>query len=175
MNKDGEGCDYLRQKVPCISKAKKKGIFIGPQVKQLFQETNFKNKLNAAKRRAWNAFENVCSNFLGNTNSENYIAIIEEILSSYRALGCNMSLKLHFLQCHLAIFPGNMGAVSDENGERFHQEIFQMQKKDTAANGTQICWLITARCLYRRHQQMNTRQKITKWVADVMFVYFYVG
>jgi len=108
--------------------------------------------LNAADRRAWDAFENVCSNFLGNKNSENYVEIMQELLSSYRALGCNMSLKLHFLQCHLAIFLGNMGAVSDENGERFHQDISQMEK-DTAANGTQICWLITAGCLYGRHQQ----------------------
>jgi len=54
MNKEGRGCDYLRQKVPYISEAKiQEGIFISPQVQQLFQELNFKNKLNAADRRAW--------------------------------------------------------------------------------------------------------------------------
>jgi len=54
MNKEGRGCNYLRQKVRCIRKAKiQEGIFICPQVEQLFQEINFKNKLNAAKRRAW--------------------------------------------------------------------------------------------------------------------------
>jgi hypothetical protein len=102
---------------------------------------------------------------LGNKNSENYAEIMEELLSSYCALGCSMSLKLHFLQCHLAIFLGNMGAVSDENGGRFHQE------KDTAANLTQICWMITARCLYGRHQQKNMRQKMIKWIADVTVIY----
>ena len=38
--------------------------------------------------------------------------------------GCNVSLKFHFLQSHLYIFPGNKGAVSDKHGERFHQDIF---------------------------------------------------
>jgi len=54
---------------------------------------------------------------------------MQELLSSYRALGCNMSLKLHFLHWHLVILLGNMGAVSDENGERFHQDISQMEKR----------------------------------------------
>ena len=37
--------------------------------------------------------------------------------------GCNMSLKLHFLQSHLNFFKEDMAAVSDENGEHFHQDI----------------------------------------------------
>jgi len=57
MNKKGEGFDYLRLKFPRISEAKiNDGIFVGPQVKQLFQDPNFKNKLNAANRIAWDAF-----------------------------------------------------------------------------------------------------------------------
>lgn len=37
--------------------------------------------------------------------------------------GLNMSLKIHFLHSHLDFFPENLGDVSDEHGERFHQEI----------------------------------------------------
>jgi hypothetical protein len=29
-------------------------------------------------------------------------------------LGCNLSIKLHFLHSHLANFPNNLGTVSDE-------------------------------------------------------------
>ena len=54
---------------------------------------------------------------------------MEKLLSSYCALGCNMSLKLHFLQSHLGFSPVNMGAVSAEHGERFHQDIPRMEKK----------------------------------------------
>jgi hypothetical protein len=104
----------------------KKGIFVGAQVKQLFQDLNFKNKLNAAEKRSWDVFENACSYFLG---SEIYVEILEELLSTYRALGCNMLLKLHFLQFHLDFFMGNMGAVSDEHGEKFHQDIPRMKTR----------------------------------------------
>jgi hypothetical protein len=54
---------------------------------------------------------------------------VDELLSAYKALGCNMSLKIHFLHSHLDFFPENMGAISDEHGERFHQEISQMEKR----------------------------------------------
>ena len=38
-------------------------------------------------------------------------------------------LKTHFLQSHLDFFPLNRGEVSDEHGERFHQEIAAMEKR----------------------------------------------
>jgi hypothetical protein len=38
-----------------------------------------------------------------------------------------MSLKLHFLNAHLDYFPENLGAVSEELGERFHQDIKEME------------------------------------------------
>jgi hypothetical protein len=40
-----------------------------------------------------------------------------------------MSLKVHFLGSHLEFFPENLGAVSDEHGERFHQDIYNMEKR----------------------------------------------
>ncbi|GBN20130.1 hypothetical protein AVEN_46025-1 [Araneus ventricosus] len=40
-----------------------------------------------------------------------------------------MSLKMHFLDSHLSFFPDNCGQVSDEHGERFHQDIVNMEKR----------------------------------------------
>ena len=40
-----------------------------------------------------------------------------------------MSLKIHFLHSHLDFFPEDCGAVSDEHGERFHQDISSMEKR----------------------------------------------
>jgi len=40
-----------------------------------------------------------------------------------------MSLKIHFLYSYLDIFPENCGAVSDEHGERFYQDISSMEKR----------------------------------------------
>jgi hypothetical protein len=39
-----------------------------------------------------------------------------------------MSLKPHFLHSHL-VFPENMGAVSDEHGERYNHDISQIEKR----------------------------------------------
>jgi len=40
-----------------------------------------------------------------------------------------MSLKIHFLESHLNFFPENLGEVSDEHSERFHQDILAMEKR----------------------------------------------
>ena len=34
----------------------KEGIFIGPQIKQLFKDQDFSTKLNTTERRAWKEF-----------------------------------------------------------------------------------------------------------------------
>ena len=40
-----------------------------------------------------------------------------------------MSFKLHFLNSHLDYFPENLGAVREEQGERFHQDIKEMERR----------------------------------------------
>jgi hypothetical protein len=54
---------------------------------------------------------------------------MERLFQSYEAMGCNMSLKIHFLHSHLDFSPQNLGAVSDELGECFHQDIAVMEKQ----------------------------------------------
>lgn len=41
----------------------KEGIFVGPQIKQLFKDIDFSTKLNAIERWAWEAFERVSGTF----------------------------------------------------------------------------------------------------------------
>ncbi|UYV69545.1 hypothetical protein LAZ67_6003933 [Cordylochernes scorpioides] len=40
-----------------------------------------------------------------------------------------MYLKIYFLDSHLDFFPDNLSAVSDERGERFHQDISSMEMR----------------------------------------------
>ena len=54
-----------------------------------------------------------------------------------------MSLKLHLLYSNLDFFPRNMGVISDEHGEKFRNDISQMEKRYGRKNGAQICWLST--------------------------------
>lgn len=96
------------------------------------------------EKRAWTSFVDVCKKFLGNNRSEYYIDIINELMSAYQELGCNMSLKLHYLHSHLDFFPENLGQFSDEHGERFHQEMLQMEIRYEGKSRIQMltnyCW-----------------------------------
>jgi hypothetical protein len=51
------------------------------------------------------------------------------MLEKFKVLGCLMSLKNHFLNSHLDYFPENLGAVIGQQGERFHQEIKEMETR----------------------------------------------
>ncbi|UYV76619.1 hypothetical protein LAZ67_14001482 [Cordylochernes scorpioides] len=161
MDRNASGFAYLKQKLYSISEAKiKEGIFVGPQIRELQQDGNFQNSLNEVEAAAWNSFRNVCKNFLGSVKVENYRDIVNDLLLSYKALGCNMSLKIHFLHSHLDFFPDNLGAVSDEHGERFHQDISSMEKryqgKWSPAMLADYCWT-----LKRDLPQANYRRKST--------------
>ena len=67
--------------------------------------------------------KSVVVNFLGSHRHEKYPDIIDSMLKAYEQLGARMSLKMHFLHSHLDFFPSNLGEVSGEQGERFHQDI----------------------------------------------------
>ena len=121
LHQDGECFQYLSQIFPRISAAKlKEGIFTGPQIRKLLYNNEFDRTLNNKELAAWNSFKDVVHDFLGNRRVENSDMLIENLLRNYEIMGCNMSLKIHFLHSHLDFFPDNFGAVSEEQGERFH-------------------------------------------------------
>ena len=71
----------------------------------------------------------VVQNFLGNKRADNYRELVENMLENFQIAGARMSLKMHFLHSHLDFFPPNNGEVSDEHGERFHQDISCMEQR----------------------------------------------
>jgi len=103
------------------------------------QDKQFKEDLNVTERNAWLSFKRICKDFLGNHKAVNYQDVAQDLLTSYKAVGCNMSFKIHFLESHFKFFPRNLGKVSYEHGERFHQDIMAMEK-GTKASGPQVCW-----------------------------------
>ncbi|GBP23684.1 52 kDa repressor of the inhibitor of the protein kinase [Eumeta japonica] len=98
-------------------------------IKNLKQDTNFERTMNEAEKAAWVSLKNVSQNFLGNNKSEDYSILVDELLENYKYLGCLMNLKLHFLDSHLNHFPENCGDYSEEQGERFHQDISKMENR----------------------------------------------
>jgi len=74
-------------------------------------------------------FKVVCLNFLGNIKAKNYKEFVTDLLNAFQIMGCNMSLKIHFLNSHLDFFLPNLAVVSDEHRERFHPDITTMEKR----------------------------------------------
>src|SRR5215469_12615375 len=70
-------------------------------------------------------------------------------------------LKLHMLHSHLDFFRENLGAVSEEHGERFHQDIAKMEKRyqgrwDSAMMGDYIWNLVREdKSTYQRQPRSN--------------------
>lgn len=62
---------------------------------------------------------------------ENYRKLINDFITQYHILRCRMSIKMHYLHSHLDFFRPNMGDVSEEHGERFHQDILTMANRYT--------------------------------------------
>ena len=89
------------------------------------------------------AFCDVVRGFLGYHKDPNYKQLVAKLIENFRKLGCCISLKVNFLHSHLYIFPENLGDVSEEHGERFHQGIATMKRRyqgrwDTAMMGDYI-------------------------------------
>ena len=121
----------------------KRRYFHCPQIRDIFKDEYFDNLIQGDEKAAWDSFKFVVKVFLGNRRAENYDEFVNNLLQSYQKLGCSMSLKTHFLHPHLDFFPENCGAVSDEHGEGFHQDISSMEKR-YQGNGTVLCSPTTA-------------------------------
>ena len=143
LNKDSPVFSFLQSTFLSLSNAKiKEGAFIGPQIRKLFRNDEFSKMLNEDERTAWNCLKDVCQNSLGFHRTDNYAELVTNLLHSYEVSGCKMSRKVHFLASHLHFFHKNLGNVSDEHGERFHQNIAAVEK-GTRGNGQWECWQTT--------------------------------
>lgn len=147
LPQDGPCFKYLSKKFPFITQDKlKAGIFVGPQIKKLMKDEEFEQTMNEREKEAWTAFRSVTEYFLGNNKDPNYKAIVETMLENFKKMGCNMSVKVHFLHSHIDYFPENLGHYSEEQGERFHQDIKEMERRYQGRwNETMMadyCWML---------------------------------
>ena len=168
LNKDGDCFAYICKAFPGLSDEKKKaGVFDGPQIRQLIRDNQFPLSMTPVEKDAWNAFVKVTENFLGNFRADNYVDLVNDLLDKLHKLGINMSIKVHFLFSHLDRFPENLGAVSDEQGERFHQDIKVMEARYQGRWDSHMmadyCWNIMRDCEGLIHSR---KSKKTKFMPD---------
>ena len=113
------------------------------------------------------------SEFLGNKRDDNYTHLVTVLLQKYHNLACNMSLKIHFLHSHLDFFPPSWGAVSDEHGERFHQDISVMEQRYQGhwneAMLADYCWSLCRNApelLYKTQAKRRWSHEATTWFSS---------
>ncbi|GFV84761.1 HTH_Tnp_Tc3_2 domain-containing protein [Trichonephila clavipes] len=79
-----------------------------------------------------------------------------------------MSVKVHFLHSHLDYFPENLGAVSEEQGERFHQDIKEMERRYQGRWNVNMmadyCWM-----LKRENSQEHSRKKFSRLAVSRVY------
>jgi hypothetical protein len=97
---------YLGTKFSSLSHAKtREGIFDGSQIRKLMMDDDsFTDTMTEIEEDAWNAIKEVVKEFLGNIKDPLYKETVRNMLDKFKLLGCNMSLKLHFLASHLDYF-----------------------------------------------------------------------
>jgi len=106
MDKASHGFKYVSSLFPNVSDTKiKESIFIGHQIRELMRDKQFNEDLNETERNAWVSFKRICKDFLGNHKAVNSQDVVQDLLTLYKAMGCNMRLKIHFLESHLEYFP----------------------------------------------------------------------
>ncbi|XP_066448063.1 uncharacterized protein [Eleutherodactylus coqui] len=157
LSRESECFQHLVFAFPALGFEKiKASVFDGPQIRTLIRDEEFARKMNEEEKAAWLSFVAVTKNFLGNKKAENYELLVQRMLLTFRDIGCNMSVKIHFLNSHLK-FLENLGAVSAEQGERFHQDLKTMEKRyqerwdrDMMAD---YCWSIKRDCPQQVHKQ----------------------
>ena len=169
LNTDGACFRYLCSGFLGMSMEKiKAGIFNGPQIKQLIKDSQFARHMTKHESAAWTAFVLIIKNFLGNYKASNYVELVSNMLSSFKDLGCNMSIKVHYLHSHLDHFPKNLGDLSEEQGERFHQDIRVMEERYQgrwdATMLADYCWSLQRHCPDTKH----SRKCYKRHFLDVM-------
>lgn len=163
LNPESQCFAYICNKMPGLSTEKlKAGIFDGPQIRQLIKDPHFNESMNELEEKAWKSFVLVVQNFLGNHKAANYAQLVSDMLNNFRDLGCNMSIKVHYLHSHLDRFPENLGDLSEEQGERFHQDIKTMEERYQGRWDNHMmadyCWNLERDCPDKVHSRVSNKR-----------------
>ena len=94
---------------------------------KLIKDTSFDDALNPAELYAWLSLKYVIVNFLG--RSSQYRKVVGELMENFHQIGEYMPVKVHFLWSHLDYFSKSFGDCSEEQGEWFHQDISDLEKR----------------------------------------------
>ena len=110
---------------------------------------------------AWKAFVLVVKNFLGNNKARTYAELISNMLTAFRNLGCNMSVKMHYLFSHMDRFPENLGSMSDEQGREIPSG--PERDGDQVSGSLGHSWNLKRDLPGAEHSWSSKKQKFKPW------------
>ena len=165
LNKHGDCFKYICRKFLELNIEKlKQGNFDGLQIRQLINDSEFGKSMTELEFSAWNSSVVVVKIFLGNFKTENRKELVENMLSNFRDIGANMSIKIHYLFFHLDCFPTNLGDYSEEQVERFHQDFKTMEKRYQGRWDYHMmadyCWNLMRDCFGSKHRRKSYKHRL---------------
>ncbi|GBL78220.1 hypothetical protein AVEN_42782-1 [Araneus ventricosus] len=85
-----------------------------------------------------------------------------------------MSLEVHLLDLHLVYFSENLGAVSEEQDERFHQDIKEMERlyqgKWNDSMIADYCWMLQRDYPCKVHKRKSDKRSFeSPYTADLQW------
>jgi len=95
----------------------------------MLDSVKLEDVMTKAEQNAWHAFRMVAQCFWGNNKNENYKELIRILMERYHVLGCRLLMKMHYLNSRIDFFRPNLGDLSEEHGECFHQDISNMERR----------------------------------------------
>jgi hypothetical protein len=87
-----------------VTKEIKEGIFIRPQTKGT-DSRQFDEDLNETERKAWLSFKRICKDILGNHKAASYQVVVQDLLTSYTAMGCKYESGKPLYEVTLGFLP----------------------------------------------------------------------
>ena len=145
------------------------------QAKQLFQDPDFRNQLNpAGKKGHGKRLKTYAAIFLGNKKKIRKLRRNCGVATIFiLCLEVQHVVETRFPAISLGFFSGNMGAISDKHGERFHQNKSRMEKTYSGKWNPNILadyyWTLVREIPAEEYK----RQKTTKLVSRGTFIHFY--
>ena len=101
------------------------------------------------------------------SNTWHYAELLNNMLTAFRNLDCNMSVKMHYLFSYMDRFLENRGSMSDEQGEIFHQDLKEMetryQGRWDAVMMANYCWNLKRDLPAAEHSRSSKKRKFKPW------------
>ncbi|GBL83795.1 hypothetical protein AVEN_132680-1 [Araneus ventricosus] len=133
-------------------------------IRILLSDSLFSQTMGDNEKEAWDSFKDVVHRVLENTKDPLYKTNVQRMLTAYEAQRCKMSLKVQFLHSHIDHFPENLGAYSEEQGERFHQDVSDIERRYQGRWDVNMladyCWML------RRETEDGKRKRVRRSVKE---------